>query len=330
MAKHKAATEVTVAPLSEKSGLELFVSNYWAHFAAVAVVIAGWIMFRHYSGLQEAEARDGSWAALNSRTTPNPFTNVPTGEAATFGQLAGELQGTAVGPWARVLEINSLIQDRKFSEASAAVERLIQENPNHLIVTEEQDFGDGRPPRTLAQNLAETIDRQSSWEAANSGLFSNPLPGEGAPRVKLKTSKGDIVLALYADEAPKHVENFLSLCTDGTYVGSSFHEIVRGSRVVAGNPASAEAVEGPALEQNSLYHFAGTLTSVADAESEGSHGTQFAIAFEPSHELDGQSVVFGAVVEGLEVVAAIGAGPTDPTAPSRPTDPATIESVEVL
>lgn len=340
MAKHKAATEVTVAPLVEKAGLDLFVSKYWVHFAGFAIVIAGWILFNRYSGIQEAAARDGSWATLNERTTPGAFTNVPTADASIFGGLAVDLQGTAAGPWARALEINAMLGDRKYAEASQAVALLIKENPNHPLVAEDHDFGDGRPARSLAQELADTIEKQRAWEAAHGELFSNPPAPEGSPRVQLETDQGTIVVALYEQAAPQHVAAFLTNCNEGVYDGTKFHEIVRGSRVLAGDPNSKAGdpstwgmggpAEGPELESNDLYHFEGALASVVEPGSDSSHGSLFMISFEPAHDLDGSSVVFGSVVEGMDIVLQIGAGTTDPTAPGRPTAPVTVNSTTVL
>jgi len=340
MAKHKAATEVTVAPLTEKTGFELFISKYWLHFTAVALLITAWVLFDKYSGMQAEAARDGSWATLNSRTTPGMFTQVPTGSAETFGQLASELQGSAAGPWARVLEINAMLADRHYAEAAQAVDQLEKENPNHPLVTETLDFGDGRPPRTAVQNLAETIDRQRAWEAAHGELFANPAPPEGSPRVRLVTTKGDIVVALYEEAAPKHVEAFLSHCKEGFYDGTKFHAILRNSRILGGDPNSREGdpstwgmggpKEGPAFEDSHLYHFAGVLASVVEPGQHSSHGSQFMITLNPAHELDGSSVVFGSVVEGMDVVSQVGAGTTDPTAATRPTAPVTISSTEIL
>ena len=340
MAKHKAATEVTVAPLVEKSGFDLFISKYWFHFVAIALIITGGILFNRYSGIQEAASRDGSWATLNAKTTPGAFTNVPTASAAIFTGLAAELQGTAAGPWARVLEVNTMLGDRDYTGASRAVDLLIKENPNHPLVAEVHDFGDGRPPRSLAQDLADTIEKQRAWEAGHSELFSNPPAPEGSPRVRIDTDQGGIVVELYNDAAPEHAKAFLSHCSKGFYDGTKFHKIVRGSRVLAGDPNSKEGDPstwgmggppiGPALESNDLYHFEGALASIVELGAEASHGSQFMISFAPAHELDGTSVVFGQVVEGMDIVRQIGAGTTDPTAPQRPTAPATITSTTVL
>src|SRR6185436_15276319 len=59
-----------------------------------------------------------------------------------------------------------------------------------------------------------------------------------APRVRLNTSKGPIVVGLYVDRAPKHAENFLKLCREGAYNGTKFHRVVRGSLVQGGDPNS--------------------------------------------------------------------------------------------
>jgi cyclophilin family peptidyl-prolyl cis-trans isomerase len=69
---------------------------------------------------------------------------------------------------------------------------------------------------------------------------------------------------------------------------------------------------------------------VREFDASGSHGSQFVITTGPMHYLDGQSVVFGEVVEGMDVVTAISQSPLEEGTPDRPLDPTTITAVEVL
>src|SRR5687768_18489323 len=55
-----------------------------------------------------------------------------------------------------------------------------------------------------------------------------------APRVKLATSAGDIVIELYPDKAPKSVENFLQYVKDKHYDGTIFHRVIDGFMVQGG------------------------------------------------------------------------------------------------
>jgi len=340
MSKHKAPTQVTVAPLEEKSDLEHWIAKYWIHATAVAALITAVILYSHYSRGEETAKRDQSWATLAERTETGSFPRVPTAPPEALAALATDLKGTAAGPWARLLEATTLIREERYDDARTAVDELKRDYPEHALVADAMDFGDGRPPRSLADNILDALDRQSQWQADHPELFANPAPAEDAPRVRLRTDRGDIVLALYADRAPKHVENFLKLCSEGYYDGVKFHSITPGSSVRAGDPNSREGDPetwgqgGPEqtvpYEDNGLFHFSGVVTSVQAPGTSESHGSQFAITVAPQHFLDGRSVVFGEVVEGMEVVAEISGGPLEDGSPDRPSDPATITSVEVL
>jgi cyclophilin family peptidyl-prolyl cis-trans isomerase len=156
--------------------------------------------------------------------------------------------------------------------------------------------------------------------------------------VRFQTSKGPIVFGLYSDRVPQQVEAFLKLCRDGAYTNTKFHQIERGSFVqggdpntVAGEPESwgqggnAEGIEGESDPQ--LRHFKGSLVAWRAPGAKRSHANQFLITTSNQHHRDGQSVVFGRVLEGEATLEAI---ETSPVVDGKPQDPAVIEAVEVL
>ena len=57
---------------------------------------------------------------------------------------------------------------------------------------------------------------------------------QNAPRVKLSTTAGDIVVELYPDKAPKTVENFLQYVNDKQYDGTVFHRVIDGFMIQGG------------------------------------------------------------------------------------------------
>jgi cyclophilin family peptidyl-prolyl cis-trans isomerase len=339
MAKHKAATEVTIAPLAEKTRLEALLSRYWPHATALAVVIVGWILYASYSASRDQEERDDSWEVLGQGTTPSGF-GVPTASAGVLADLADELRGTAAGPWARLLQGTTLIDEEKLAEATAAVEQLRADYPTHALVIDEHDFGDDRPPRTLLDNLLDSIDRQQRWEAAHPELFSNPPPAEDAPRIRLETDKGDIIVALYSGQAPLHAQNFLTLSREGYYTETRFHRILPGFMIQGGDPNSRDqdpttwGQGGPEKkippEPNELYHFAGVLSAAKQPGEVESSGSQFFITTDPAHHLDGEHVVFGTVLEGMDVVRVIASGEIAEGTSDRPAEPVVLRATEVL
>lgn len=68
--------------------------------------------------------------------------------------------------------------------------------------------------------------------------------GAAAPKVRLSTTMGDIVLELYPDKAPKTVENFLQYVRDGHYDGTIFHRVI-GSFMIQGGGFDAQYKEKP-------------------------------------------------------------------------------------
>ncbi|HTQ37831.1 MAG TPA: peptidylprolyl isomerase [Pirellulales bacterium] len=136
------------------------------------------------------------------------------------------------------------------------------------------------------------------------------------PRVKLHTTKGDIVLELFESEAPNTVANFISLVEKGLYDGTQFHRVLPGFMAQGGDPLSKDAEKnmgrigtgGPGYTiadecklPNHREHFAGTL-SMAHTAAPDSGGSQFFITFAPTPQLDGLHTVFGRVLEGTDVL----------------------------
>lgn len=78
------------------------------------------------------------------------------------------------------------------------------------------------------------LSRRTALVLAASLAIASPSWAQSAPRVKLSTSAGDIVVELAADKAPKTVENFLQYVKDKHYDGTVFHRVIDGFMIQGG------------------------------------------------------------------------------------------------
>ena len=133
-------------------------------------------------------------------------------------------------------------------------------------------------------------------------------------QVCLETNHGNITIDLFADRAPKHCLNFISLVKSGFYDNLTFHRIISGFVIQAGCP-DGNGMGGPGYmidaEFNDYPHDLGVL-SMARAQDPNSAGSQFFICLGRVTHLDGNYTAFGKVADeaGLEVVKKIGASRT--------------------
>ena len=154
-------------------------------------------------------------------------------------------------------------------------------------------------------------------------------------RAILDTTHGRIAIDPYPDRAPNHVRNFLRLVDAGVYDGVAFHRVVPGFVIQSGHlPTRREPltdrqqrfVRNLEPEFNDTSHVRG-IVSMARLDDPASASTSFFIVTGTVSELDGAYTVFGVVVEGLDVVAAIEAEPADG---ETPVDRVEIVAAEVV
>ena len=134
-----------------------------------------------------------------------------------------------------------------------------------------------------------------------------------AYRATIETPRGTITLDLDARNAPKTVNNFVTLARDGFYDGLTFHRVISNFMVQGGDPTgTGSGGPGYTFEDetrgNPNTHDRGVI-SMANA-GPNTNGSQFFITHSPQPHLNGRHTVFGKVAEGLDVVDAIRQGDT--------------------
>ncbi|MGH7275505.1 MAG: peptidylprolyl isomerase [Candidatus Rokuibacteriota bacterium] len=121
---------------------------------------------------------------------------------------------------------------------------------------------------------------------------------------------GEIRMEFYPADAPKTVENFVTLAKKGFYNGLTFHRVVPDFVVQGGCP-KGDGTGGPGhqvkAEFNKQKHLRGAV-AMARSQHPDSAGSQFYICYGPTPHLDGNYTVFGHVVSGIEHVDRIKQG----------------------
>ena len=186
------------------------------------------------------------------------------------------------------------------------------------------------------------FSRRAALLVAASLTFASAVAAQTAPRVKLATSAGDIVVELAPDKAPKTVANFLQYVNDKHYNGTVFHRVIDGFRVQGGG-YTADMKEKPTrapvpLEaSNGLKNDTYTI-AMARTNDPNSATSQFFINVKNNAMLDAPSpdghgyTVFGKVVSGKEVVDKIRAVQTGNKGRMQnvPLEPIVIQSATVV
>jgi cyclophilin family peptidyl-prolyl cis-trans isomerase len=135
----------------------------------------------------------------------------------------------------------------------------------------------------------------------------------------ISTDKGDMLIELFADKAPKTVNNFVFLAREGYYDGTIFHRVIADFMVQGGDP-TASGRGGPGYRfadefHPSLRHNKPGILSMANA-GPGTNGSQFFITHVPTPHLDGKHAIFGQLTGGMDVLMSI--PPRDPGRPEYP------------
>ncbi|MDR0621541.1 MAG: peptidylprolyl isomerase [Deltaproteobacteria bacterium] len=150
-------------------------------------------------------------------------------------------------------------------------------------------------------------------------------------KVQFQTSAGNFIVETYDDLAPVTTENFLTLVKKNFYDGTVFHRVIDGFMIQGGDPVG-NGTGGPGYEIKDefgpgLAHNAPGILSMAN-RGPNTGGSQFFITLAPTDWLDNRHAIFGHVVEGLDVVQAIGKVETNQN--DRPLTDVKVEKITVV
>jgi len=196
-------------------------------------------------------------------------------------------------------------------------------------------FGGPTPtPRTACPRAAPTADQATSILAT-------------AAEAVMQTSKGSFTIDLFGDKAPLATANFVALARCGFYDGITFHRVVAGFVIQAGDPQSKQnhgifnalgtggpgygfAIEAPAPG----LAYDKYVVAMANTGQPDSNGSQFFIDLaDLSGQLPPNYTIFGKVTDGTSVIDAISQVPTNGTPDTGPQnvplDPVVIQSITV-
>ena len=145
----------------------------------------------------------------------------------------------------------------------------------------------------------------------------------------MHTNQGDIAVELYDDDAPKTVDNFLSLARKGFYDGVIFHRVIPDFMIQGGDPTgTGSGGPGYTFEDEFNEHpVARGALAMANAGPNTNGSQFFIVTAQACPWLDGKHTVFGRVTGGMDVVDTISALDTDGR--DRPREDVVIERVEL-
>ena len=163
--------------------------------------------------------------------------------------------------------------------------------------------------------IASTTNKiESIISASTTEVKINKNMNETKKIVTIETSLGNIELELYADKAPKTVENFVKLASSGFFENTKFLRVIKGFMIQGGDPytkgedTSVYGTGGPgykfADEPNDLPMVAGML-AMANSGPDTNGSQFFIITAQSTPWLVGHHTVFGKVVAGMDVVTKI-------------------------
>ena len=186
------------------------------------------------------------------------------------------------------------------------------------VIAQVESVESAESAETSGDDIAAVPDLSLSWDDPPEFALEDGIDYRATIEM---VGGGTVVIDLFEELAPQHVNNFVFLAREGFYDAVTFHRIIHGFMAQGGDPTGL-GTGGPGYtikaEFNDTKHVRGIL-SAARAGHPDTAGSQFFIVYDAAPHLDGQYTAFGEVISGMDVVDAFPErDPADPTEPPGP------------
>lgn len=261
------------------------------------------------------------------------------------------LSGCSESPATETLQANDLDKysylSKAIEETNADAEPARNSQPTSPTAAQKSSTTEQQPEPKVAgaSDATQAPAKNTNTKPSSSDTLQNTTTQEDTPLefikkydgATLKTSKGDITLHFYNDDAPKTVNNFFKLAADNFYDNTTFHRVIKGFMIQGGDPNSKDddwtddGQGGPGYTFNDEINSHKLIEgSVAMANSgPNTNGSQFFIVTAKSAPLlDGKYTNFGEVTDGLDIVHEIEDVETNES--DHPTKDVKIKSVKFI
>lgn len=214
-----------------------------------------------------------------------------TGDAAVIGTIAAALMNPS-------LNYKKLITDYQFLYEAKSNLSLPRDNEALQPLEAAIAYFENRE---LEKPVANEFNHPIDW------AFVKTIPRD--QQVRIQTSKGDIIIQLFVEEAPGSVANFLQLTNSGYFNGKNFHRVVPNFVIQGGcNRGDGWGSEDYSIRSEfSMRKYKEGSVGMASAGKD-TEGTQWFITHSPTPHLDGRYTIFAEVVLGMDVVHQMAVG----------------------